>query len=303
MRFMKYVYAHVDGQKAARAHARLMTQLIGAEKSADKLEARRQRSSGSGGMEPLAGRSSAGTRMGGALAASSAPSVMGTAGGSGTGSSTVASSERKTTKPERGGPVARQHRGSGGGDGENSGHRQQLLEKKRGILLEMKGVVRRQAEALDRLVESGENKNRDTQVGERSIDHHNSSRRSRPFQESNGSSTATSSWFLHEARHRGDDNVGSRAASKATTAMQGRRSSRMSCLGAASNNNTSAFLARGGRWGGESSRNGGSSTRGSLASVSSASYATYCKRDRRGGGGEGRGVGRRRPGIVPALPL
>lgn len=302
MRFMKYVYAHVDGQQAGKAHARPMTQLAGAGKPAEKIQARR--SCSGGGKEPFA-RNSPASRVEGALVASHAPPVMGRA--EACEAYTIVPSKRGMAKTVRE-VVMTQHHG-GGGNG-NSRHRQQLLEKKRGILLAMKGVVGRQAEALDRLVESSAN--------------YNLSRKSRSFQRTNGSST-TSSCLLRERRK---SDGGSRAGSKALLRGQTTQK-KASCLDASSfvdqnsrtvlspfiarakaalpsrpprppENDTSAFLARGGRWGREN-RQGTSSTRNSLSSVSSASYATYCERDRAGGGAV-RGVDRR-PEIVPALPV
>lgn len=307
MRFMKYVHARLDGQKAARAHTRLMTQPVGAKKTADK-PGKRHRRSGDGGKEPSPRKRVGSKMVDGALAGSSTLPFMGTVEGCATGS-TAASSERRVGKSGRGAAMAQHH----GGDGSsaNSRYRQQLLERKRSILLEMKGVVGRQAEAVDRLVASSAN-NRVTKGGVCG-DYSSSSRRSRSLQESKGSSP-TPGCILHE-RRKSDrcSRVGSASCVDASNLVVQNSPAMPSPFTAGvkaalplppprpPENDTSAFLARGGRWGGES-RHGPSSTRDSLASVSSASYATYCKRDLEGGRAT-RGVVGRRPGIVPALPV
>lgn len=291
MRFMKYVYAHVDDQKAARAHTQLMAQLVGAEKPADNRQERRQpRTHRKGGDEAT-------------LAA------LGKAG-----AGTLASSGRQGEQSVRGGVLSQTHGGGG-----NAGNRQRLLEQKRGILLEMKGVVSRQAEALDRLVESSANVNRAAQVGRGSGE--NSRRRSTYFQGSLGGSTKPSS-----VHHEGTES--NRRRSKARSEAAGQHTRRASCLDVSNlvvhntpatlsssgarmkapqplplprppENKTSAFLARGGRWGEESLQ--GTSRRDSLASASSASYATYCNRS--AGGGRAAPRRSRHPAVVPALPL
>lgn len=277
MRFMKYVYAHVDGQKAARAHTRLMAQLVGEEKSADKLLESRQSHIRRKGSKEVT------------LAALGKADV-----------GTLASSGRRREKSARG-TVLSQPDGGGG----IVGNRQRLLEKKRRILLEMKGVVSRQAEALDRLVESSADINRAAQAGGRGGDNNN--RRQRSFQGSHGGSTKSSS-VPHAGTESGRRS--SKALSKAAPSTR-----RASCLDVSNfvvrktpamppprppENDTSAFLARGGRWGGEG-RQGTSSRRDSLASASSASYATYCNR------GPARGAAAlkssRRPAVIPALPV
>lgn len=295
---MKYVYAHVDDQKAARAHTRLMSQLVGAEKSADKLQERR----------PSQIRHSRGSNEV-ALAALGKPDV-----------DTLGSSGRRREPSERGGDVVSQPLGGGG----NIGNRQRLLEQKREILLEMKGVVCRQAEALDRLVDSNANVNSRAahQAGGRGGG--NDSRRRSSFQGSYGGGSTISSSLPSGTE---GDRRSSKACSKAADHHQSTR--RTSCpdvsnlvvrntpaklsssatrvkarlplaLPRPPENDTSAFLARGGRWGGESRQ--GTSRSGSLASASSASYATFCNRSGGGGGAALRGSSRR-PAAVPALPL
>ncbi|CAM9580872.1 unnamed protein product [Pylaiella littoralis] len=276
MRFMKHVHARLDGQKAARAHTRLMTQPVGAKNTADK-PGKRHRRSGDSGKEPSPRKRVGSKMVDGALAGSSTLPFMGTVEGCATGSTAA----------------------------------QQLLERKRSILLEMKGVVGRQAEAVDRLVASSAN-NRVTKRGVCG-DYSSSRRRSRSLQESKGSSP-TPCCILHE-RRKSDrcSRVGSASCVDASNLVVQNSPAMPSPFTAGvkaalplppprpPENDTSAFLARGGRWGGES-RHGASSTRDSLASVSSASYATYCKRDLEGGRAT-RGVVGRRPGIVPALPV
>lgn len=291
MRFMKYVYAHVDDQKAARAHTRLMAQLVGAEKSADKLQ--------ECGQPHIHRRDSKGATL-----ASPAKGPV----------STLGSGGRRSEQRRLGGDVLAQPCGGGG----TVGNRQRLLKQKREILLEMKGVVSRQAKALDCLVDNNANVNRAAQAGGMSGGHN---RMSRSFQGNNGGSQKSSS-VRHEGT--GSGTRSSKACSKAT----GQSARRASCPGVSNlvvhktpalrssltagkkvpepshpprppENDTSAFLARGGRWGGESRQ--GTSRRDSLGSASSASYATYCKRST--GGGIAAFRGSRRPIAVPSLPL
>lgn len=285
---MKYVYARVDDQNAARAHTRLMAQLVGAEQSADKLQDRRQSRIRARKCEE----------------ATSTASGIAVAG-------TLASSGRRSKQSARGTVSSQPH----GGGGNIDNNRQRLLEQKREILLEMKGVVCRQAEALDHLVEGSANVNRAAQTGGRSGD---SDSRRRPYQGSYGGSTKSSS-VPFEGKASGSRSC--RALAKAAGHQSTRRASCPdvsnlvvhSIPGASTagvkllppprppENDTSAFLARGGRWGGESRQGTSRRGRDSLASASSASYATYCNRS-----SGGRAVALRgslRPAAVPTLPL
>ncbi|CBJ33288.1 expressed unknown protein [Ectocarpus siliculosus] len=278
MRFMKYVYSHIDGQKAAKAHTRLMTDVVREEKQMaarpNAHEQRRRRSSSissSGGDKRMFASNGAGSRRAGPVAGSSVPPVISKAGEGGC----------------------------------NSGSRErQLLERKRGILLEMKGVVSRQAEALDRLVQSSANANVAAENGRRRGGDHNS-RQSRP---SHASVSTSSSLFTPKG-----EKSGRNTRSGSCPDISGLTNNSPAMLPSSAtrptaalpmpptvppDNVTSAFLARGGRWGGESRR--GSWRCDSVTTASSASYATYCKRDR----DQGRVLGiSRRPPAVPALPV
>lgn len=298
---MKYVYAHVDGEKAAKAHARLMTQLVGTEKSADKLQARNQRRNGSSGEKELYSRTMDSSRA----------EVSRVALEDAERSSPVDVSASVKKQAGRGrGRIERQTQWSC----ESSGNRQRLLEQKRGILLEMKGVVSRQAEALDRLMGSSKIPNRER-------DCYPNSRRSSSFQESDGGSTKSSSLLPGRAK-----SVRKRSGSGSQATGQNLRSvlpvgvpdhmpkSSPAKLPLTSpkikaalplpppkppQNDTSAFLARGGRWG-EGIRQS-PQRRDSVRSPSSASYATFCNR----GSDAGRALlGKsQRPRIVPALKM
>ncbi|CAM9419788.1 unnamed protein product [Scytosiphon promiscuus] len=314
MRFMKYVYAHIDGEKAARAQARLMAQLVSGEKSADKQQARehtrRRRNRSKAGIQEVLGRNRVISGTTEALAGLGVSLEVDKARNIPDNNSTVAASGGK-----RGVGIPSYIGGSGG---DVSGSRQRLLEKKRNILLEMKGVVSRQAEALDRLVEnnavtSGAGKGRRggggcRRGGGQSLNRSNSD----SFQ---GSGLRTEGATPHRASGSGsaplDHAPRSASCADAPQSLILTPSTRSSVSTAwpkaplplarprPPENDTSAFLARGGRWGGESRR--ASSRRGSVAAMSSASYATYCKRDL----DNGRAVPRvnRRPALVPFLPL
>ncbi|CAM9291250.1 unnamed protein product, partial [Hapterophycus canaliculatus] len=297
MRFMKYVYARVDGEKAAREHAHLMAQLVVGEKCADGLQARQQsyrrRSSGNtcDKEEALARNRASSTRKGPMLGLAARPK-MNKAGDDNNNNHGVVAA--------------------------GSGSRQRLLEKKRGILLEIKGVVSRQAEALDRLVESSANisgarKGRGSEGGGhcgggRSFNGSNSG----SFQSSSlptegtathGCSRVSSVPLCHTTRSISCPDLSKvivRTPSFRSSTIAGRPKAPLPLVPPRPpENDTSAFLARGGRWGRESRL--GSSRRGSVTSLSSASYATYCKRDL----GDGRTVPRasRRPLLVPKLPV
>ncbi|CAM9454376.1 unnamed protein product [Ectocarpus fasciculatus] len=286
MRFMKYVYSHIDGQKAAKAHTRLMTNLAREEKQLaakpNPHEQRRRRgSSSNGGDKRMLAVNGDGLRRAGPVAGSSAP-------------------------PGVHGGVLSCHGGGGGGDCNSGSRERQLLERKRGILLEMKGVVSRQAEALDRLVQSSANANIAAENGRRRGGDRNS-RHSRPSQAS--VSTSSSSLFIPNGATSGRN---SRSGSCPDTPSFIKNYPAVLPSSAARtktelpmpptvppDNGTSAFLARGGRWGGGSRR--GSCRRDSVTTASSASYATYCKRDR-DQGREVPGISRR-PAAVPALPM
>ncbi|CAB1120038.1 unnamed protein product [Ectocarpus sp. CCAP 1310/34] len=276
MRFMKYMYSHIEGQNGAKAHTRLTTNVVREEKQiAVKPNAHKQRrrrrssSSSSGGDKRKFVASDAGSRRAGPVAGSSAPPLL----------------------------------SKGGEGGRNSGSRErQLLERKRGILLEMKGVVNRQAEALDRLVQSSANANVAGNGRRRGGDRN--SRKSRPSQ---ASVSTSSSLFTPNGATSGQN---TRSGSCPHISSHIKKSPAMlpSPLTrpkaelpmpptVPQDNGTSAFLARGGRWGGESRRR--SWRRDSVTTASSASYATYCKRDRDQGM---LGIGRR-PAAVPALPV
>ncbi|CAM9967864.1 unnamed protein product [Ectocarpus sp. 4 AP-2014] len=277
MRFMKYVYSHIEGQNGAKAHTRLMTNVVRKEKqSAVKPNAHEQRcrrrssSSSSGGDKRMSAANDAGSRRAGPVAGSSAPPLL----------------------------------NKGGEGGRNSGSRErQLLERKRGILLEMKGVVSRQAEALDRLVQSSANANVAGNGRRRGGDRNN--RQSRPSQ---ASVSISSSLFTPNGAMSGrSTRSGScphiSSLTKKSPAMLPSSSTRPTAEllmppMVPPDNGTSAFLARGGRWCEESRRR--SWRRDSVTTASSASYATYCKRDR----DQGRELGiSRRPVAVPSLPV
>lgn len=206
--------------------------------------------------------------------------------------------------------------------------RRRLLAEKRGILLELKGVVNRQAEALDRLVNScgdtlgGGVRSRGGICSDSgSGGSHCSNFSGWDNNSSNGSrSSAPERGRINRypQKSRGDNNA-SRAERVAATQTAPRydnvrakqRPAVCSPAIIASargkgkslfpprppENGTSAFLARGGRWGGE----GGTHVSGPNSAASSASYATYANR----------GLARkndapaacRRPAEVPVLVL
>lgn len=287
MRFMKYVYAHVDDQKAARAHTRLMAQLVGAEKSADKLQERRSSQAGRRGSKDI----------------SLAPLSKANVG------NFESSERRRELRVRGGGVVSGPHGGSG-----NVGNRQRLLEQKREILLEMKGVVCRQAAALDRLVDSNANVNRAAHAGGRSGGNDTRRRRSyggslKPSSVPSGTASDRSSKALSKAdpqsiRRSSCPDVSNlvvrNTSTKLSSSATGVRAPLPFAPPRPPENDTSAFLARGGKWGGESRQ--GTSSSGSLVSASSASYATFCDRSP-GGRGAALRRSRRRPAAVPALPL
>ena len=295
---MKYVYAHLDDEKAAKAHTRLMTQLVGAEKSTDKFQARdKRRTRSSGGKEPSS-RNKASSSVQLPMAATEKASKLNLDEVPGPSGKKRAGSVRGTT--------ARQSHGGC----ENSSNRQRLLEQKRGILLEMKGVVSRQAEALDRLMECSANQDRPLKIKEGGG--HITSRRSSSFQESDGCSTK-SSGLLPVRTNSIKKGAGARSKAMNLTTRSGScpaaldRVLRSSRANAAlplppfkpPENDTSAFLARGGRWG-EGIRQS-APRRDSLGSPSSASYATFCNRGANGGRAT-LGICRR-PTNVPALKV
>ncbi|CAM9951974.1 unnamed protein product [Ectocarpus sp. 13 AM-2016] len=277
MRFMKYVYSHIEGRKGAKAHTRRMTNVVREEKQLavkpDAHEQRRRRrssSSSSGGDKRMFAANDAGSRRAGPVAGSSAAPLL----------------------------------GKGGEGGRNSGSRErQLLERKRGILLEMKGVVSRQAEALDRLVQSSTNAyvagNGRRRGGDRS------SRQSRSSQASVSTSSslftpkgATSGRNTRSGSYPHTSSLIKKSSAMLPSSSTGRKAELPMPPAVPPDNGTSAFLARGGRWGGESRRR--SWRRDSVITASSASYATYCKRDRV----QDRELGiSRRHAAVPALPV
>ena len=235
------------------------------------------------------------------------------ASGNAGASSLESSGRRREQSTRRIGPS--EPHGKGGDVGNN---RQRLLEQKREILLEMKGVVSRQAEALERLGgSSATTVNRAAQTGGRGRGGGSDSTRRRSVPASyGGGSTKSSSvptWEGTESCSRS-----SRAPSKAAGHQSTRRAScpdvsnltvhstpagvRALAPPRPPENDTSAFLARGGRWGGEGRQGTSRRGRDSLASASSASYATYCNRSP----GGGRAAPLRdvaRPAAVPSLPL
>lgn len=300
---MKYVYAHVDGERAAKAHTRLMTQLVGAEKSADKLQARNQRRIGCSGDNELCSRNKASSKV----------EISRVAVGKAERSNPVdVSASWKKPAGRRRESIACQTQGSC----ESSGNRRRLLEQKRGILLEMKGVVSRQAEALDRLMGISGNPMREG-------DCYTNSRRGSSLQDSDGGSTKSSSLLPNEAKSNrkrsgsGSPAVGQNLRSgfslgvplpdripKSFSAKLPLTSSKVKAAlplppPKPPQNDTSAFLARGGRWGDGIRQT--PQRRESLASPSSASYATFCNR----GSNAGRALfGKsQRPRIVPALKI
>lgn len=300
MRFMKYVYSHIDGQKASKAHTRLMTNLVGEGKElAAKPHAHKQRRrhSSSGGDTSMFAANGAGSRKAGLVAGLSAPPVLSKAG----------EGTEESRRGGRGGTEGMQRgvRPCHGG-GCNSGSRErQLLERKRGILLEMKGVVSRQAEALDKLVQSSTNAN----IAAENERRKGGDCKSRQGRHSQASASTSSSLFVPSGATSGrNTRSGScpdiSSLAKHSPAMLPSSTTRSKAElpmppTVPPDNGTSAFLARGGRWGGESRR--GSCRRDSVTTASSASYATYCKRDR-DRGREVLGISRR-PAVVPALPM
>lgn len=174
--------------------------------------------------------------------------------------------------------------GATAGDGSHGVARRQLLEKKKGILLELKGVVSRQAEALDRLAE-GHNTD-DTQ------------RRSMGRTDRQTVRARVTPHFVRTVPSTGETSTRNSPTVSSTTGRSTLRTT-PHVLPTPPQSATAAFLAQGGRWGGQG-RNVAQHTRKSAAS--SASYATYCERGRDRGGAVPL-AGRRRPGAVPALPI
>lgn len=297
MRFMKYVYKHVNEQKAAKAHARLQTQIAGA----DRSDKRRTPNSRSGRGAKLARNAN--------LSIPEEPIKA-------TPNFQRGRVPRDTSKSKTG------ERGARGPALRDATSKQRLLEEKRGILFELRGVVSRQAEALDRLVESCgntcaiDNRGKSDAAGGRGGDGRNNTF----AQGDNGCrlhrrSQSASSGCRRAAPQRAKPhstisiatsgrNAVARARSTASSVTTSNTSlSSLSSRGKVTlparppENATSTFLALGGQWGGET-RTGALSHD---SAASSASYATYCE-PRRLQGDTARRIGRR-PGVVPALPI
>lgn len=210
--------------------------------------------------------------------------------------------------------------------------RRRLLAEKRGILLELKGVVNRQAEALDRLVDScgdtlgGGGLRSRGGVGSGSGGSRGGSRGSKFSGWDNGSSSGSRSSAperggvacKYSQKRRGGDNASWPERFEAVHGASGHHNVRVKQRAAVFSpamiasargkgnpmfpprppeKGTSDFLARGGRWG----RGGGTRGSGRSSVASSASYATYANKGR--ARREDAFGGCRRPAKVPVLLL
>lgn len=288
---MEQLYKHVDDQKAVRAQARLVTQI---EKA--NLPNRTRQVRGRGG------------------------------GGGGGGPNKRGHYSREGSTPvhgERTCPLGTTTRGSNGrgigvmmieGGGSNTGSssgagRRRLLEQKRGILAELKGVVSRQAQALDRLVERcGPVSNNSSGDGLTSTRASSSSLPSgRIFRGAAFGSKPVTRSSRRSGANNGDNNSTSHGRNTTISAASLNSSSTLSQSArdpprrrTEQQDPTSAFLAHGGRWGAGAAPAAVSLRRRSVAS--SASYATYAERSSGLRRGSMLGVCRR-PGGMPALPI
>lgn len=272
---MDQLYKHVDDQRAARAQARLVTQI----EKANRPHQTRQ-SHGRGG------------------------------GGGGGGPNKLGHNKRPmmTRVPEEACPEGTAGTGRGGinatiGGGtktacSHGAGRRRLLEQKREILTELKGVVGRQAEALDRLVGHCGGVVGTSNDGDGLATRTNTS--SEPsatvFGGAPGSRTRSS------RRSTSRDNAGRRRKTTSTVSLHPLSQSARDSP-APREDATSAFLAQGGRWGTgpATAAAAAASRRRNKSAASSASYATYAER---GSGRRGSVLGIvKRPGGIPALPI
>lgn len=171
--------------------------------------------------------------------------------------------------------------------GELDRGRIRLLQQKRKILQDLEGVIRRQAEALDRLAK-GDTTGKQIDSGTRE--------------------TKTFRGGFSGTQDKGASSGGTKLQ-REEKGSSGRNTSKVSGFTAKlppvllplpprpPDNATSTFLALGGRWGDREGAEG--SLRGSVAT--SASFATYCDRRQKGYAKCDR-VGRR-PREVPPLPI
>lgn len=297
---MKYVYKHLDEEKATRAVGCIVAQINGENRS----NKRRTRSTpcGMGGGRQLFRNYKHSTTSPQALTKAS------TAAGQGREVDRVCAGSRRGGK--MGGAPLPCVRG-----------RRRLLEEKRGILMELKEIVGRQAEALDRLVEGcvatngGKTASTINAVGGGSSHSgnfgdwsrhksyrariHGGSRSSRGNDgerlKPHSTSTTSASVYRNTSGSVKDTSTVSSSTSSALS-----RAAEQETPPTSSENATSAFLTRGGRWEGKVARRDVSRKRNSVAST--ASYATYCERAG-GKGGEAAVRLDRHPSKVPMLPI
>lgn len=318
---MDYVHKREDSQRLPRAPVGPTTKRTGADSTAGERrtrQIRRQRGGSGGGEDNQARGGLAGLRVAAASELAADNRSLPFAGRVQGGGAAVVKPEGSVRGTS---PLSH---GSG---------RRRLLAEKRGILLELKGVVNRQAEALDRLVDScgdtlgvGVKSRGGVRSDSGSGGSRGGSRRSKFSGWDNSSSSGSRSSAPERRRNinkypqdsRRDNNASwaerfaaAQAAPRYDNVRAKQRSAVWSPATIASargkgkalfpprppENGTSAFLARGGRWGGE----GGTHVSGPNSAASSASYATYANRGlaRRDGAS---GVCRR-PAEVPVLVL
>lgn len=306
MRFMEQVHKREDSQRIPRAATKTNDADATAERRMRKKIRKREGGGGGGGNHRDGGP--AGLRI--------------TAAASGL------SADKPFPLPRRGqgggaAGIVKQERDRGASTFSHGTGRQRLLAEKRGILLELKGVVSRQAEALDRLVDScGDNTlggaKLTSGVGSGSGSGSSRSGGSGGSKFSGWDSSNSSRSSAAGIRGRYQKNRGNNAIKADRVAGQGGascydngRAKHTSAVSPAATrekgkvflpprppeNDTSAFLARGGRWGGE----GGPRVSGRNSVASTASYATYANKGR-GKREDTFGVCTRRP-EVPTLPL
>ncbi|CAN0106849.1 unnamed protein product, partial [Laminaria digitata] len=263
MRFMDYVHKREVSQRVPQAPVGLTTKLTRAGRTTGENRTRQRHSQSGGG---------------------------GNGGGGGGDNHAGGRGGAAVAKPEgvrRESPLSH---GTG---------RRRLLAEKRGILLELKGVVNRQAEALDRLVDSCG----DTLGGVRSRG--GVERGGIQYSQKSRGDTTTS-WADRFGDAQGasyyDNNVRPKqrpAAYSPATIGPARGKGNVSFPPRPPESGTSAFLARGGRWGG----GGGTRVSGRNSVASSASYATYANNKGRGRREEDAFGVCRRPAEVPTLQL
>lgn len=287
IRFLKYVYKTVDDRKVERMHKRQMAELAeGRRKNPDRTRAL-SRNVGQREAIPSSSAHQATTGRGGTVNAGMA-SLSGSAGG-------IHS------------PATGQNKG-----------RRRLLEQKRGILLQLKGLVSRQAEALDQLAEGCDDTTKNHNTSSSSV-----------YSGRTGRGCRSSGSVRDRAAARYRDRIDWASGSRGTSTMSSSappssyrptQSGRTHCSSTdrytnellrplprpPEQNATSNFLALGGRWENTTVGEGVSRHRSSIAS--SASYASYGEWDngrwkKDSGGMRGNGGCYRTPNGVPALPI